>query len=79
MPLPEIARRLGVSERTVHTDYKNAVQKLKRQPGAYSILLSVVHAVAVENEQQERDALQPGSVECRREFRALYAEGGDGK
>ena len=71
MPLDEIAKRIGVSARTVFTDYHSAIEKLKEQPDAYSILLATVHAVADERVYAEMDALQPGSLECRPEFREL--------
>jgi len=44
---------------------------LKEQPRAFSILLANVHAVADERVYSEMDALQPGSLECRPEFREL--------
>jgi hypothetical protein len=73
MPYAEIASRLGVSVRTVHVDYHRAIEKLKREPGAFSILLSCVQAVAVERERNEKDIMQPTSVECRAEYCALHS------
>ena len=55
-----IARELNVSVATVERDFKKAVKKLKTQ-NAFGGLLECIHAVAL----QDRDALQPYSIECR--------------
>ena len=55
-----IARELNVSVATVERDFKKAVKKLKIQ-NAFGGLLECVHAVAL----QERDVLQPYSIECQ--------------
>jgi hypothetical protein len=70
MPLRVIAERIGVSERTVSSDWKSAQQKLKEIPGAFSILLETVQAVAISKEE----ILQCGSVECDREFIEKYSK-----
>lgn len=79
-PLRVIARKLGISERTVSTDYNSALAKLKAQPGAFSLLLAWVHACADVDAmagKQAVDRVAPyigcGSVECRRDWIALYA------
>lgn len=59
IPLALIARELDVSIRTVEADYKSALQKLKAQR-KFSEILFCVQAVA----DQERDVLQPASLEC---------------
>ena len=55
----EVARRLGVSVRSVVAWEHSAVFKIQRS-GKYGALLACVRAMAI----GERDALQPGSLEC---------------
>lgn len=64
-----IAERLGLSLKTVNTAYADAIRKLKDEPGACEGLIACVQAVAA----QEIDVLQPGSVECRKDWIALFA------
>jgi|GEM_PF-2928480 DNA-binding CsgD family transcriptional regulator len=68
MPVRVIAERMGVSERTVTTDLKNAQRKLKNTPEAFPILLDCLYAVAA----SEKELLQCGSVECDREYIEKY-------
>lgn len=65
----QIAARLGRSLKTVNTAYASAIRKLKDEPGAYEGLIACVQAAAA----QEMDVLQPGSVECRKDWIALFA------
>jgi hypothetical protein len=71
MPVRVIAERMGVSERTVGTDLKNAQRKLKEIPEAFPILLDCLYAVAA----SEEELLQCGSVECDREYIEKYGQG----
>lgn len=66
-----IAKELGVSVRTVHNDYKSAIQKLKAQ-NKYEELLYCVQAVAI----KQSELLRAGSAECNKNFCALYSDGG---
>ena len=68
MTFAQIAERLGYSLRTVNTAYASAIRKLKEQPGAYEGLLECVQAAAA----QEQDLIRPGSVECCRDWIALF-------
>jgi hypothetical protein len=74
-PLREIAEELGISLRTVSYDYRNAMNKLRHVPGAFELILCTIHAV----DAQKYDPLQCGSVECNREFLALFADKEDGR
>lgn len=67
MPLREIARRLGVSERTASSDYASAVGKLKKTR-AFGLLLPWVQASAA----LRREVLHAGSAECDAEFVWLW-------
>jgi hypothetical protein len=69
-PLREIAQELGISLRTVSYDYRHAMNKLRHVSGAFELILHTIHAV----EAQEHDSLQCGSVECNREFLALFVD-----
>jgi hypothetical protein len=68
--LREIAERLGLSLRTVNTDYKNGIAKLKEIPGAYELILECVQGVDASKENLIRCA----SVECDKRFIELYGE-----
>lgn len=68
MPIQAIARRLGISARTVCYDLAHAMKKLGAQD--HSITLAWVRAVAIE----DRELLQAGSLECDRSFIEMYAE-----
>jgi hypothetical protein len=57
IPFVLIAKELVVSVRTVHQDYKSAIQKLKAQ-------------------NKYKELLRAGSVECNKNFCALYSDGG---
>jgi hypothetical protein len=46
------------------------MNKLRHVPGAFELILHTIHAVVA----QEHDPLQCGSVECNREFLALFAD-----
>jgi hypothetical protein len=70
MPIRVIADRMGVSERTVSSDWKSAQKKLQETPGAFSVLLDYIQAVAI----LETDILQCGSVECDKKFIEKYSE-----
>jgi DNA-binding transcriptional MocR family regulator len=69
-PLREIAEELGISLRTVGKDYRHAINKLRHVPGAFELILHAIHAV----EAQEHDSLHCASVECNKEFLALFAD-----
>ncbi len=69
----EIAKRLGCSTRTVTSDYKKAINKLRGQRGALEGLLLCVHAVAV----RDREIMRCGSAECNPEWIAEHADGGE--
>jgi hypothetical protein len=64
MPIAVIAKRLGVSVRTVEYDWRRGIGKLKRIPGAFELLLDFVHASAA----SDQELLRAGSAECRTEF-----------
>lgn len=70
MSLPEIARRLGICERTVRADYSNAVKKLQRVSGAFEIILDWIHASAA----VELNIVQAGSAECQADFVRKWAQ-----
>jgi hypothetical protein len=65
-----IAQRLGVSVRTVHYDLARAVEKLRGNPEAFSLILATIHGVA----DTERSTSDCGSVECDQRFIALYGD-----
>lgn len=65
----QVASRLGISERSAWSAWKSGVEKLKSTPGSFEILLASVQACA-----DERDLLQPGSLECRTEYVQLFGE-----
>jgi len=70
MPVRLIAKELGISPRTVSYTLKHAQEKLKAIPGAFELICSTIHAV----DASEKDSLQCGSVECNKEFIALFGD-----
>lgn len=64
MPLSSIARELGVSERTVAEDYTSAIDKLKRERGAFEVMLAWIQACA----EARQPLIRCASVECRAEW-----------
>ena len=64
-----IANKLGITEPEVRRLLRSGVKKLKEM-GAFELILDTVHAVAIE----ERDLLQPGSVECRKDWIELFGD-----
>ena len=68
LPMRVISQQLGISLRTVESDYRSAVNKLRRIPGAFEIILANVHAV----DASEHDPIQCASVECNSEFIKLF-------
>ena len=71
LTLKEIAVAEGLSVATVERVLNSGVSKLRRVPGSFSAILSIVHAV----DASEHDPLQPGSVECCKRWKMLYGEG----
>jgi hypothetical protein len=71
MPFARIAARLGVSTRTVASDFKSGMRKLKAIPGAYEILLEEIQ----ERGRSQIQVLRAGGVECRTDVRSLYCDG----
>lgn len=68
MPMRLIAARMGVCDRTVWNLYRQAIEKLRRDPGAVEGLLECIQAAAA----SKSEILQARSVECRREFVERY-------
>ena len=60
LTLKEIAAAEGVSVATVERTLNKAVSKLQQIPGAFSAIVSTIHAV----DASDKDPLQPGSAEC---------------
>jgi hypothetical protein len=67
--MKQVAQRLGISERAAWAFWKSGIEKLKSTPGAFEVLLLNVQAV-----QDERDPLQPASLECRTEYIRLFGD-----
>lgn len=67
--LSEIAKALGISERTAHTAYHSALAKLRAQ-GALGALRVLIRAAAY----LRMDVIQCGSVECRPDFIDRYGD-----
>lgn len=67
--MKQVAQRLGISERSAWKSWKSGIEKLKSIPGAFEVLLLNVQAV-----QDERDPLQPSSLECRHEYICLFGD-----
>jgi hypothetical protein len=68
MPLKDIASRLGVSPRTVWSDYQSALEKLRNTPGAFAGMLAML--------APRPELLRAGSIECRRDWIELHGERG---
>ena len=60
LTLKEIAAAEHVSVATVERTLNTAVAKLQKIPGAFSAIVTTIHAV----DGSDKDPLQPGSVEC---------------
>lgn len=69
MPIHVIAQRMGISERSAHSIWKSAQEKLRKDPNAFSILLECVHGVAA----SEQELMRCSSVECDQEYIAKFA------
>ena len=65
MDLRDIAKILGISNRTASTDLSKAKRKISEIPGAWELIIRTVHALAAEEEFFEHDLMQPTSIECR--------------
>jgi hypothetical protein len=69
LTLKEIAAAENCSVATVERTLNSAVSKLQQIPGSFTVILSLIHAV----DFTQRDLLQPGSVECRKDWINHYA------
>jgi hypothetical protein len=69
MPLRVIACRMRLSERTISTAYKSAMEKLNKLPEVRERLQLASWARAI----FERDLLHACSAECDKEFVSEYA------
>jgi hypothetical protein len=69
LTLKEIAASENCSVATVQRTLNSAVYKLQQIPGSFTVILSLIHAV----DFTQRDLLQPGSVECRKDWIDHYA------
>lgn len=67
MPIPDIAKRIGCSQRTIASDLQSALRKLRAVPD-HSIVFEMLRAA------DKPITLGCSSVECDRSFIALYAE-----
>lgn len=70
MTFREIGERLHTPMRTIHSDYSRAMRKLALIPGAMELLLAAVSANG-----ESYEPLQARSMECRPEWRVLFAYG----
>lgn len=70
MPLRLIAQRLGISVRTAQYDLSHAIQKMRGNPTAFSLALGSLRRAA----DTGHSVSACGSVECDRQFIALYGE-----
>lgn len=61
MTVKEIAAAEGCSMTTIERCLNRAVSKLRRVPGSFEAILSIIHAL----DASDHDPLQAGSCECR--------------
>lgn len=70
VPFDIIAEKTGLTLAQVHYAFKKGMRKIKKIPNAFEAILATVHAVT---EDSEHTYLRAGSVECNKEFIALFS------